>query len=604
MRKGAGRFFMFQARLKPGVNLQQAEADISVIAQRLAQVYPKNYPKKFTVKVVSWVDSLVGRFRRTLYTLAAAVGLLLLIACTNVANMLLARATAREKEMAIRSSLGASRTRLVRQLLIESFLLALAGAAVGCLFAHFGIKALVTAIPDGLIPREAVIQLNVPVLLFSLGVAISTAVVFGLAPALQTAKRNLVDALKDSGRGVTDSFRRGKLRSALVVVEVALSLVLLAGAGLLMRSFVKLQTVDLGLKPDNILVARLPLPRGQYETAAAKRQFFRQVLARLHALPGVLAAAETSSLPPYGGIGSDIDIPGKTHSERWNAIFQLCSEGYLPTLGLRLVRGRLPDRGRSERGPQGRGRQSDSGEPLSRSEDAIGHRIKFNLLETLPDSRVENPVFEIVGVVADAKNQGIQEPPMPEVFVPYTVTGAFERGILVRTANDPATMLNSVRREIWAIDRNVALTLTGSLTDYLKQFSYAEPRFGLVVLGVFAAVGLALVGLGVYSVIAYTVSRQTHEIGIRMALGARRADVLSLVMRMGLRLIGLGLAAGMLVTLAVSRVLTSQLWGVSPHDPVTLCGVVAVVAIAGLCACYFPARRATRVDPMVALRHE
>ena len=238
------------------------EADISVIAQRLAQVYPKNYPKKFTVKVVSWVDSLVGQFRRTLYTLAAAVGLLLLIACTNVANMLLARATAREREMAIRSSLGASRTRLVRQLLIESFLLALAGAAVGCLFAHFGIKALVTAIPDGLVPREAVIQLNVPVLLFSLGVAISTAVVFGLAPALQTAKRNLVDALKASGRGVTDSFRRGKLRSALVVVEVALSLVLLAGAGLLMRSFVKLQTVDLGLKPDNILVARCPCPEG------------------------------------------------------------------------------------------------------------------------------------------------------------------------------------------------------------------------------------------------------------------------------------------------------------------------------------------------------
>ena len=602
--EGSQRFFMFQARLKPGINHQQAEADISVIAQRLAQVYPKNYPKKFTVKVVSWVDSLVGRFRRTLYTLAAAVGLLLLIACSNVANMLLARATAREREMAIRTSLGASRARLVRQLLVESFMLALAGAAVGCLFAHFGIKALVTAIPDGLIPREAVIQLNVPVLLFSLGVAISTAVVFGLAPALQTAKRNLVDALKASGRGVTDSFRRGKLRSALVVVEVALSLVLLAGAGLLMRSFIKLQTVDLGLKPDNILVARLPLPRGQYETAASKRQFFRQLLARVHALPGVLAATETSSLPPYGGIGSDIDIPGKTHSERWNAIFQLCSEGYLPTLGLRLVSGRfLTEVEVNEARKVAVVNQTLVNRYLA-PDDAIGRHVKFSLLETLPDSRVENPVFEIVGVVADAKNQGIQEPPMPEVFIPYTVTGAFERGILVRTAHDPATMLNSVRREIWAIDRNVAVTLTGSLTDYLKQFSYAEPRFGLVVLGVFAGVGLALVGLGVYSVIAYTVSRQTHEIGIRMALGARRTDVLRLVLWLGLRLIGLGLAAGLLVTLGVSRVLANQLWGVSPNDPVTLCGVVAVVAIAGLCACYFPARRATRVDPMIALRHE
>ena len=602
--EGSRRFFMFQARLKPGVSPQQAEADISVIAQRLARVYPQNYPKKFTVKVVSWVDSLVGQFRRTLYTLAAAVGLLLLIACSNVANMLLARATAREKEMAIRASLGASRARLIRQLLIESFLLALAGAAAGCLFAHFGIKALVTAIPDGLIPREAVIRLNVPVLLFSLGVAALTAFVFGLAPALQTARQDLVEPLKDAGRGVSDGFRRGKLRGALVVVEVALSLVLLAGAGLLMRSFVKLQTVDLGFRPDNILVARLPLPRGQYKTAASKQHFFRQLLPRVHALPGVVAATETSSLPPYGGIRSEIDIQGKTHSEKWDAIFQLCSEGYLPTLGLRLMRGRFL----TEVEVNDARKVAVVNQTLVNGyfgpEDAIGRRIRLNMLETLPDSRVDNPVFEIVGVVGEAKNQGIQEPPMPEVFIPYTVTGAFERGILVRTVNDPMLMLNAVRREIWSVDRNVALTLTGSLTDYLKQFSYAEPRFGLVVLGVFAGVGMVLVSLGVYSVIAYTVSRQTHEIGIRMALGAGRTDVLRIVMWRGLRLIGLGVAAGVMATLSVTRVLGSQLWGVSPQDPVTLVGVVAVVAIAGFLACYFPARRATRVDPMVALRHE
>jgi putative ABC transport system permease protein len=209
-----------------------------------------------------------------------------------------------------------------------------------------------------------------------------------------------------------------------------------------------------------------------------------------------------------------------------------------------------------------------------------------------------------VGVVAEAKNQGIQEPPMPEAFIPYTVTGAFERGILVRTANDPMVMLNSVRREIWAVDRNVALTLTGSLNEYLKRFSYAEPRFGLVVLGVFAGVGLALVALGIYSVIAYTVSRQIREIGIRMALGAGRAQVLRMVMWTGLRLIGLGAAAGVLTALAATRVLASQLWGVSPQDPVTLCGVVGVVAIVGFSACYFPALRATRIDPMAALRHE
>jgi putative ABC transport system permease protein len=237
-------------------------------------------------------------------------------------------------------------------------------------------------------------------------------------------------------------------------------------------------------------------------------------------------------------------------------------------------------------------------------EDPIGKQIKLSMLETVPEPPVKNPVFEIIGVVTDAKNQGIQEPPSPEAWVPYTVTGAFERGILVRTSTEPLSMLNTVRREIWAVDRNVALTLTGTLKDYLKSFSYSEPRFTLILLGVFAGVGLVLVAIGVYSVIAYTVSRQTHEIGIRMALGAGHTDVLRMVMRMGLRLIGLGTIAGLAASFGVTRLLASQLWGVSPNDPLTICGVVAVVAAAGLAACYFPARRATRVDPMVALRHE
>jgi putative ABC transport system permease protein len=598
------RYFMFQARLKPGITNQQAEATLDVVAHRLARVYPDNYPEKFTVKVVSWVDSLVAQFRQTLYTLAAAVGLLLLIACTNVANMLLARATAREKEMAIRSSIGASRTRLVTQLLVESFILAVAGAALGCVFAYFGIKALVTAIPDGMIPREAVIRLNVPVLLFSLAVAVVTALLFGLAPALQTAKSDLATPLKDAGKGVSGGFRKGRLRNALVVIEVSLSLVLLAGAGLLMRSFVKLQTVDLGFRPENILVARLPLPQGQYKTAASKQQFFQRLLPRLQALPGVTAATETSSLPPYGGIRSEVDVPGATHTEKWTAIYQLCSEGYFQTLGLQLKRGRLL----SETEVAGARKVIVVNETLVNrffsNGDALGRQVRFKMLETLPENRVENAMFEIVGVVADAKNQGIQDPAMPEAFMPYTVTGAFERGILVRTQTDPLAMVQTVRREIWAVDRNVAITLTGSLTDYLKQFSYAEPRFGLVVLGVFAVVGLVLVVLGVYSVVAYTVSRQTQEIGIRMALGAGQRDVLTMVLRMGMRVVGAGIVAGVIAALGVTRVLRNQLWGLSATDPLTMAGVVAVIACAGLCACYFPARRATRVDPVIALRYE
>ncbi|MBO0858836.1 MAG: ABC transporter permease [Chloracidobacterium sp.] len=597
-------YWNFQAKLKPGVTVQQAQADIELIARRLAKLYPDNYPKNFSVQIISWVDNIVGQFRKTLYTIAAAVSLLLLIACSNVANMLLARATAREKEMAIRSALGASRMRLVGQLLTESLLLALGGATAGCLFSYAGIKGLVALIPDGLIPREAQIHLNLPALLFSLGTAVGAAVLFGLAPALQTVRKDLVDPLKDASKGSGGGFRRGRLRNALVVFEVALSLVLLSGAGLLMRSFVRLQQVDLGFNPENILVARLPFPRGQYTTAAEKQRFYEQLLSRLRRLPGVMAATETTTLPPYGGIGSEIDIVGKTHAEKWRSILQLCSEGYFPTLQLRTKLGRTL----SETEVHGARKVAVVNQTFVNkflgNENPIGRMVKINMLESMRDSPVKDPVFEIIGVITDAKNQGIQEPSMPEMFVPYTLTGAFERGILVRTSAPPLSLLNNVRREIWAVDRNIALTLTGSLEDFLRQFTYAEPRFSLVLLGVFASVGLALVAIGVFSVIAYTVARQTHEIGIRMALGAGSANVVWMVLRMGLRLVGLGVGVGLLASFAVTRVIASQLWGVSPRDPLTLGAVVAVVALAGLAACYFPARRATKVDPLIALRYE
>jgi putative ABC transport system permease protein len=600
------RFFMFQARLKPGITVEQATADIDAIAKRLAPIYPRNYPKQFAVSITAWVDSLVGQFGRTLYTLAGAVGLLLLIACSNVANMLLARAAARGKEMAIRTSLGASRSRLIRQLLIESLLLAIGGAILGCLFAYGGLQALVQLIPEGLIPREADIRLNLGVLTFSLAISILTALVFGLVPALQTAKRDMVEPLKDSGKGVSAGFRGGRLRGAIVITEVALSLVLLAGAGLLMRSFVRLQTVDLGLNPENVFVARLPLPRAQYASAAAKQRFFEELLPRLSALPGVVAATETTSLPPYGGIGTEIEILGKTHTDRWDAIFQLCSEGYFQTLGLRTIRGRML----SDADVRGARRVAVINQTLVTryfgGEDPIGRQIRLKQLETLPppDPPVENPVFEVIGVIADAKNRGIQEPPGAEVFIPYTMTGAFERGILVRTRTDPAALLNSVRREIWAVDRSIAITLTGTLNEYLTRFSYAEPRFSVVLLGVASAVGLILVAIGIYSVIAYTVSRQTHEIGIRLALGASRAAVLRLVATMGLRLLAVGTILGIGLSVAATRLIASQLWTVSPHDPITLTIVVTVMVIVGLAACYFPARRALRVNPIVALRYE
>jgi predicted permease len=519
--------------------------------------------------------------------------------------MLLARATAREKEMAIRSAMGGSRMRLVSQLLTESLLLALGGAIAGCLLSYAGIKGLVTLIPeDTLIPSEVRIRLNFPALLFSLGTAVGAAMLFGLAPALQTVRKDLVEPLKDAGLGSGAGFRRGRLRNALVVFEVALSLVLLSGAGLLMRSFVKLRQADLGFNPENILYARLPFPRGQYTAAADKQRFFERLLPRLRALPGVVAATDTTNFPPYGGIGSDIDIVGETHAEKWRTIFQLCGEGYFPTLQLRTILGRILSETEVNSARKVAVVNQTFVNKFLGNEYPIGRMVKINMLEGMPESPVKDPVFEIIGVISDAKNQGIREAPMPEMLVPYTITGAFYRSIMVRTSTPPLSLLDDVRREIHALDPNIALTGTGSLEDFLKQYSYAEPRFGLVLMGVFASVGLSLVALGVFSVIAYTVARRTREIGVRMALGAGHADVVRMVLWTGLKLVGLGVGVGLLASFAMTRVIANQIWEVSPRDPLALGAAVAVVAVAGLAACYFPARRATKVDPMVALRSE
>jgi predicted permease len=597
------RYWFLLGRLRPDVPVRQAEAELLLVAQRVAQLHPKDYPKHWTVQLQSLADMVVGQFRTTLFVVLAAVGLLLLIGCANVANLLLARAAVREKELAVRAALGASRFRLVRQLLVESLLLALSGAATGAFLAWGGLKALVAVIPPRIIPAEAVIRLNGTVLLFSLGVAVLTALIFGLFPSLQAARRDLNEPLRDSGKGSGAGFRRVRVRDAIVVGEVAVSLALLVGAGLLMRSFVALREVDLGLQPDHVLVARLPLPPERYKTVTQLSGFYRPLLTRLKALPGVVAATETSTLPPYGGIRSELEIPGQTHEEKWTTLFQLCSEDYFSVLRIPLVEGRAF----TEAEVDGARKLAVVNQTFVRKYlgkvNPIGQTIRLAELTTFPD-KVEEPSFEIVGVAADAKNQGLQEPPLPEAWIPYTVTGSGERGILVRTANEPLAHLNALRKEVWATDRNVALTLTGSLEGFIGEFSYAGPRFGFLLMTLFAGIGLLLVTIGVYSVLAYAVARQTHDLGIRMAIGAARGDVLRLVMGMGLRLLAAGVGLGLALSLGLARVIASQLWGVSPSDPLTVACVVLLLFGTGLLACWVPARRATRVDPVVALRYE
>ena len=596
-------YWWLLARIKPGVSVPQAEADLTVLAQQLSKVYPKDYPKHFTVHVVSLADQVVGEFRSTLFIVLAAVGLLLLIGCGNVASLLLARATTREKEFAIRAALGASRWRIVRQLLIESFLLAMGGATFGWLMAWAGLKALIAVIPPDIIPAEAVIGMNAPVLLFALAVAVMTAVIFGLAPALQISRRDLNDPLRDSGKGVGGGFRHGGVRNAVVALEVALSLTLLISAGLLMKSFLVLRQVRLGLRPDHVLVVRLPLPEDRYKTAEQVTAFFRPLLLRLKSLPGVVDATETSTLPPYGGIDSDVEVPGKVHAEKWSTLFQLCSEGYFPTLRISFLQGRPFN----ESEVNGARKLAVVNQEFARkylgSDNPIGQRLHLLQLETFADP-VRDAWFEIVGVVADVKNQGLQLPVMPEVWIPYTITGAARRGVLVRTAGDPMMMMKAVRDEIWATDRGVALTMTGTMESYINSFSYSQPRFGFLLMGIFAGIGLILVTIGVYSVIAYTTARRTHEIGIRMALGAQPQNILRLIVGQGGRMALLGIALGLIASFALTRLMVSMLFQVKPNDPLIFAAVSLLLLAVTLVACYIPARRAMRVDPMVALRYE
>jgi putative ABC transport system permease protein len=596
------RYLIGEERCKPGVTLQAAAADIDVIARRLAKVYPNDYPKRFTIWTDSLASDVVGDSKHILYVLLAAVGMLLLIACSNVANLLLARATVREKEIAVRASLGASQGRLVRQLLVESFVLAVAGGVFGCLFAYGGIQVIAGVIP-AMLPGEAVIELNRVVLMFAVGITALTTLGCGLAPAIHSMRANLNKRLAGSGKGASGGFRHGKLRASLVIVEVALSIVLLAGAGLMTRTLYALTHVNLGFDASNVMAAEITFPKGSYTTVQEKKVFFQQALARIAALPGVVAAAETISLPPYDAGRSEVTVPGKTHSEAWNTMFDTCSEDYFRTLRIPLLRGRLLSENDVNSGRFVAVVNQTFVRNYFTNDDPIGQQFKFNVFDQIAQTP-HDAYFEIVGVVSDIKNQGLQDPPLPQAYIPYTVSAYGNRAILVRTAVDPLSLLKSVRTEIWAVDRNVALSEAGTLTAFLQRYSYAQPEFGLVSLGAFAGIGLLLTAIGVFSVMAYAVSLQTREIGIRMALGAQRAEILRMVLSKGLGLVIAGILIGLATSFAANRLLSTEIWGVSASDPWTVSAVVAVVVLVGAVACLLPARRATRVDPLIALRYE
>lgn len=595
------RAYWFQARLKRGVSVAQAEAEMNLIAARRARLHPDEYPEKFRIWVPTVIDWVVGRFRGVLYTLFGAVGLLLLIACCNVANMLLARASARERELTLRAALGAGRARLVRQMLVESLLLALAGAAAGSALASWGLSLLALFLPQQNVPYEVTLRFEPAALVFSLVTACATTLVFGLLPALHGARRDLVRGLKEGARGSGGLSGRGWVRGSLVVAEVAISMVLLLGAGFLMRGFISLVRTDVGIDTSRLVMATVSFQKNTYATDGDRFRYYEEAVRRLKALPGVTGAAEASDL--LGGRSGPLARVGGPTAEPRTGVVTLCTEDYLPMLGLMPLRGRLLTDADVRAARRVAVVDQRLASALFPDVDPIGQRIEARRLGEPPAS-LSDPAFEIVGVVRTTRNNGFREPPLPQVYVPSTITAAWHRWFILRTATvEKAAIRDEVRAALREIDPDVPGARVFSVEDEFQQ-SFAQRRFTVLILGAFASIGLVLVAAGVYGVMSYATARRKPELAVRLALGASRSRLLRSVVGSGARLLGIGLVIGAVASVGTNRLLADQAVNSSPSDPVTLAAAVAISLVIGLAACLAPAVRVARMDPMATLRQE
>jgi predicted permease len=593
------------ARLKPGVHIEQARADMTAIAGALGEQYP-NTNKEHWTTLKSLYDATVGDVRNLLLMLLAAVSFVLLIACANVANLLLARASARQKEIAIRTALGASRLRVIRLLITESVMLALAGGALGLLTAYWGTGLALKALPDAL-PRVNDIHVDANVLLFTLVASIVTGVVFGLAPALQASNPNLNETLKEGGR--SGSSGRQGLRSALVVAEVAISLVLLIGSGLLIRSFVALNHVSPGFDDRNILTFDLSLSSKEYAEAPKVRRFIQGFMEKLEALPGVQSAA-TTELLPLGGSDSEnqfyvVGQPKPSPSELPLAMFYITSPGYLRAMQIPLLKGRFFEEADTLSAAPVMVIDENMAEQYFPGEEPVGRYIG---MPTGPDKSLE---FQIIGVVGHVKQENldtvagatvgaqmyISYNQVPDEFIFPGTT------MVVRTQADPSGYIAGVRSTLASMGGNVTLSNAKTM-EQLRGELISDRRFTLILVGVFSALALILASIGIYGVISYSVAQRTREIGIRMALGANQRQILRMIIGSGTRLAGLGIVIGAAGALILTRFIRSFLYGVSPSDPLTFVGIALILAGVALLASYVPARRAMKVDPNTALRYE
>ena len=587
------------ARLKPGVSVAQAQADMTVIAERLEREHPLTN-KGQGINVVSLTDDTVGGLRRALLVVFGAVIFVLLVACANVANLLLARASARQREITIRSAIGAGRGQLIKQFLIESLVLSFLGGGLGLLFAVWGV-GVIEAIGPKINPVFNGFRIDLRVLAFTFAASLLTGLIFGLAPALQMSRPNLAEALKEGGRSASASATRNRLRGALVVAEISMTLVLLVAAGLLLRTMRQLGNVDKGFNSQGVLTMNLGLPNVKYPKPENVVSFYKEAGRRIAALPGVKAAGATSVLPfsdNFDGRGLAVEDHPKPRGEEISVDLYVVTPGYLRALEIPLLRGRTINEQDTVDSIKVALINQTMAHGLWANDEPIGKRIKFPGNEKDPQ-----PWRTIVGVVSDVSQYALDRPAPMQIYLPHEQYPTRFNTIVVKTETDTATMTAAVKNEILAIDKDQPVFQVATL-DQLLTDSILLRRFFMLLLIVFASLALMLASVGIYGVMSYAVTQRTQEIGIRMALGAATVDVLRLMLSTGMRLALLGVGLGLLGALALTRLLAALLFGVKPTDLLTFASVSLSVVVVALLACYIPARRATKVDPMVALRFE
>lgn len=593
----SSRHLLAIGRLKSGVSLQKAQAEMSAIAKRLEQTYPDDDTAR-GIHLVSFAEEITGKLQRALYLLAGAAALVLLIACANIANLLLARSSEREHEMAIRVSLGAPKSALIRQVLIECLMISVIGSVIGILFAFTAVE-IISSVGLKVIPQIQNVHLNVSVLIFNVAISLLSCCLLGIAPAHQINSLNLHDALKEGGRGTGTGVEKHRLRSMLVISEMAIAIILLAGAGLLMRSVIELYNVNPGFNPHGIITMNVRLPGAKYPEDQQRITFFKNASARINALPGIKSAGFTTVLPLSGNFdGRGIIVEGQPRdpSEGFEADMYVVTPGYLKAMMIPLRDGRMLTDQDTEKSAMVILVSETMGKQLWPGQNPIGNRIRLNTGEITPWKTV-------VGVVADVKQYGLNTTSPWQFYVPDTQSGSYGMTLVARTDRDPINYASTIRKEILRIDPEQPAYDIATLEEVLGD-SIAVHRFSMILLAVFALLALLLASAGIYAVISYLTTRRTHEIGIRLALGAQQHNVLTMILRQGLLLAFTGAAGGLVAAILLSRVTSSLLFNIKFYDPLTYIAIaILLIAIAAF-ACFIPAIRATKVDPMIALRYE